>query len=72
MARPTLLTAALLTKLDAIADSGQTLKQVCAHLTAAAADDVQATQLAYYEPVSPTARRIHLSTAREIPIVGGP
>lgn len=44
---------------------------VCTQLAAAADDDLKATQLAYYEPVNPAARAVHLSRAREIAIVGG-
>lgn len=33
--------------------------------------DTQANQLLYYRPVNPDARRVHLSTAREVGIQGG-
>ena len=32
---------------------------------------IQANQILFYKPVSPEAERIHYSTAREVPIVGG-
>ena len=32
---------------------------------------IQANQILFYKPVSPEAEKIHYSTAREVPIVGG-
>src|ERR1043166_6207931 len=43
----------------------------CEQLLQATEKDQQETQLAYYEPVNPRARGLHLSTAREVAIVGG-
>ena len=43
----------------------------CAQLLQATEQDQQECQLAYYEPVNPRARALHLSTARQVAVVGG-